>query len=100
LAVQGVADGVGLGVLEGNGGDGQVTESSLGKGSSVLGGDDGVALDILSKKKGGKYLVLQMDEDYTPAPEETRTLYGVQLMSLRARMSPKLDMRSAPRARA
>jgi phosphoribosylaminoimidazolecarboxamide formyltransferase/IMP cyclohydrolase len=37
------------------------------------------ALEILSKKKGGKYLVLQMDEDYTPAPEETRTLYGVQL---------------------
>ncbi|PKY02131.1 bifunctional purine biosynthesis protein ADE16 [Aspergillus campestris IBT 28561] len=37
------------------------------------------ALAILSKKKGGKYLVLQMDENYVPAAEETRTLYGVQL---------------------
>ncbi|RAH57008.1 bifunctional purine biosynthesis protein Ade16 [Aspergillus piperis CBS 112811] len=37
------------------------------------------ALQILSKKKGGKYLVLQMDENYVPAAEETRTLYGVQL---------------------
>ncbi|KAJ5885075.1 AICARFT/IMPCHase bienzyme [Penicillium taxi] len=37
------------------------------------------ALAILSKKKGGKYLVLQMDENYNPDPEESRTLYGVQL---------------------
>lgn len=37
------------------------------------------ALDILSKKKGGKYLVLEMDASYVPAPEETRTLFGVQL---------------------
>jgi phosphoribosylaminoimidazolecarboxamide formyltransferase/IMP cyclohydrolase len=45
----------------------------------IAAGYEPEALDILSKKKGGKYLVLQMDEDYTPAPEETRTLYGVQL---------------------
>ncbi|XHG00720.1 bifunctional phosphoribosylaminoimidazolecarboxamide formyltransferase/IMP cyclohydrolase [Aspergillus wentii] len=37
------------------------------------------ALEILSKKKGGKYLVLQMDESYIPPAEETRTLYGVQV---------------------
>ena len=37
------------------------------------------ALEILSKKKGGKYLVLEMDDTYVPGPEETRTLYGVQL---------------------
>ncbi|KAL4973337.1 cytidine deaminase-like protein [Aspergillus desertorum] len=37
------------------------------------------ALEILSKKKGGKYLVLQMDDSYVPAAEETRTVYGVQL---------------------
>ena len=37
------------------------------------------ALEILSKKKGGKYLCLEMDESYTPPAEETRTLYGVQL---------------------
>ncbi|KAH8693653.1 phosphoribosylaminoimidazolecarboxamide formyltransferase/IMP cyclohydrolase [Talaromyces proteolyticus] len=37
------------------------------------------ALEILKKKKGGKYLVLQIDETYTPPRTETRTLYGVQL---------------------
>ncbi|QKX62691.1 uncharacterized protein TRUGW13939_09852 [Talaromyces rugulosus] len=37
------------------------------------------ALEILKKKKGGKYLVLQIDDSYTPPPTETRTLYGVQL---------------------
>lgn len=39
LAVESVADRVGLGVLQGDGGNGQVTESSLGQGG-VLGGDD------------------------------------------------------------
>ncbi|BCS29097.1 phosphoribosylaminoimidazolecarboxamide formyltransferase/IMP cyclohydrolase [Aspergillus puulaauensis] len=37
------------------------------------------ALEILSKKKGGKYLVLQIDDSYVPAGEETRTVYGIQL---------------------
>lgn len=37
------------------------------------------ALELLTKKKGGKYLVLEMDEAYTPPGQETRTLYGVQL---------------------
>jgi phosphoribosylaminoimidazolecarboxamide formyltransferase/IMP cyclohydrolase len=37
------------------------------------------ALEILKKKKGGKYLVLQIDDSYAPPPTETRTLYGVQL---------------------
>ncbi|KAJ5485063.1 Bifunctional purine biosynthesis protein ADE17 [Penicillium diatomitis] len=45
----------------------------------IAAGYEPEALEILSKKKGGKYLVLQMDENYTPAPEETRTLYGVTL---------------------
>ncbi|KAJ5474518.1 AICARFT/IMPCHase bienzyme [Penicillium sp. IBT 31633x] len=45
----------------------------------IAAGYEPEALAILSKKKGGKYLVLQMDEDYTPAPEETRTLFGVTL---------------------
>lgn len=39
LAVEGVADRVGLSVLQGDGGDGQVTESSLGQGGG-LGSDD------------------------------------------------------------
>ncbi|KAL8918678.1 MAG: hypothetical protein Q9208_007239 [Pyrenodesmia sp. 3 TL-2023] len=41
------------------------------------------ALDILSKKKGGKYMVLQMDESYVPPPIETRTVYGIQLQQHR-----------------
>ena len=30
------------------------------------------ALEILRNKKGGKYVVLQMDPDYEPEPIETR----------------------------
>jgi phosphoribosylaminoimidazolecarboxamide formyltransferase/IMP cyclohydrolase len=37
------------------------------------------ALEILKKKKGGKYLVLEMNESYEPQPQETRTVYGIQL---------------------
>ncbi|KAF2660254.1 AICARFT/IMPCHase bienzyme [Lophiostoma macrostomum CBS 122681] len=37
------------------------------------------ALEILKKKKGGKYLVLQMDPDYVPGVEETRTVFGINL---------------------
>jgi phosphoribosylaminoimidazolecarboxamide formyltransferase/IMP cyclohydrolase len=37
------------------------------------------ALELLSKKKAGKYLVLQIDESYNPQPVETRTVYGVSL---------------------
>lgn len=37
------------------------------------------ALEILAKKKAGKYLILQMDEAYEPPNMETRTVYGLQL---------------------
>ncbi|GAA5922757.1 uncharacterized protein JCM15063_003416 [Sporobolomyces koalae] len=37
------------------------------------------ALDILRKKKGGKYCVLQMDASYVPSLTETRQVYGVSL---------------------
>ncbi|KAJ9503539.1 bifunctional phosphoribosylaminoimidazolecarboxamide formyltransferase/IMP cyclohydrolase [Exophiala xenobiotica] len=37
------------------------------------------ALEILKRKKAGKYLVLQMDEAYEPPAQESRTVYGVQL---------------------
>lgn len=49
------------------------------------------ALDILRKKKGGKYLVLQMDDSYQPAAQETRTVYGIQLSQGRndVKISPK-----------
>lgn len=37
------------------------------------------ALEILRKKKGGKYVILQMDPSYEPAPMETRQVFGVTL---------------------
>jgi phosphoribosylaminoimidazolecarboxamide formyltransferase / IMP cyclohydrolase len=37
------------------------------------------ALEILKKKKGGKYLVLQIDDTYEPPAQETRTVYGISL---------------------
>jgi phosphoribosylaminoimidazolecarboxamide formyltransferase/IMP cyclohydrolase len=48
------------------------------------------ALEILSKKKGGKYLILQMDPLYIPPTQEVRTLYGVSLTQHRndATISP------------
>ncbi|AEO70286.1 uncharacterized protein THITE_2121512 [Thermothielavioides terrestris NRRL 8126] len=42
-------------------------------------GYDPAALEMLKKKKGGKYLVLQMDPEYEPGKIETRTVYGVSL---------------------
>lgn len=41
------------------------------------------ALEILSRKKGGKYLVLQIDPNYEPPPIETRSIYGIQLQQHR-----------------
>ncbi|KAJ9111817.1 Bifunctional purine biosynthesis protein ade10 [Naganishia adeliensis] len=41
------------------------------------------ALDILSKKKGGKYCVLQMDANYVPPEIETRQVYGISLQQRR-----------------
>ena len=41
------------------------------------------ALEILKKKKGGKYLVLEMDPLYEPPSIETRTVYGVSLQQQR-----------------
>ena len=37
------------------------------------------ALEILKKKKGGKYLVLEIDPSYEPATQETRSVYGIYL---------------------
>lgn len=54
-------------------------------------GYDSAALEILQKKKGGKYLVLQMDPEYDPAPQELRTVYGITLSQQRnnIQISPK-----------
>jgi phosphoribosylaminoimidazolecarboxamide formyltransferase/IMP cyclohydrolase len=45
----------------------------------VAPGYEDAALEVLKKKKGGKYLVLQMDPEYEPDTMETRTVYGVTL---------------------
>ena len=42
-------------------------------------GYDRDALEILSAKKGGGYLVLEIDPDYEPPEIEQRTLFGLQL---------------------
>lgn len=49
------------------------------------------ALKILAQKKGGKYLVLQMDPAYTPPERETRTVYGLTLAQKRndAKIKPE-----------
>ena len=48
------------------------------------------ALEILRKKKAGKFLVLQMDPEYIPSAEETRTVFGITLKQHRndARIVP------------
>jgi len=46
------------------------------------------ALDILKQKKGGKYLVLQIDPDYVPEPVETRTMFGMKLQQERNNAIP------------
>ncbi|MGD9143077.1 MAG: phosphoribosylaminoimidazolecarboxamide formyltransferase, partial [Dehalococcoidia bacterium] len=37
------------------------------------------ALDILKAKKGGKYLVIEVDADYEPPETETREVFGLNL---------------------
>lgn len=46
------------------------------------------ALDLLKQKKGGKYLILQIDPDYEPDPIETRTLFGLKLQQERNNAVP------------
>ena len=41
------------------------------------------ALTILQKKQSGKYLLLEMDPDYTPPQRETRELFGVSFQQTR-----------------
>lgn len=46
-------------------------------------GYEPAALEILQKKKGGKYCVLEMDASYVPQDIETRQVYGVSLQQRR-----------------
>ncbi|KAK3954020.1 cytidine deaminase-like protein [Pseudoneurospora amorphoporcata] len=42
-------------------------------------GFEPAAAEILKKKKGGRYLVLQVDPEFEPSKSETRTVFGVTL---------------------
>lgn len=46
-------------------------------------GYDATALEVLSKKKSGKYCVLQIDPTYEPDLIETRQVYGIYLQQRR-----------------
>ncbi|KAJ2036192.1 bifunctional phosphoribosylaminoimidazolecarboxamide formyltransferase/IMP cyclohydrolase [Coemansia sp. S16] len=50
------------------------------------------ALEILRKKKGGKYCVLQMDASYEPASVETRQVYGLSLQQRRNDVQISADL--------
>lgn len=49
----------------------------------VAPGYEDAALEILKKKKGGRYLVLQMDPDYTTPSQDTRKVFGITLQQHR-----------------
>ncbi|CAE6526199.1 unnamed protein product [Rhizoctonia solani] len=50
------------------------------------------ALEVLKKKKAGKYCVLEMDPAYVPEKLETRQVYGISLQQNRndAKITPEL----------
>jgi phosphoribosylaminoimidazolecarboxamide formyltransferase/IMP cyclohydrolase len=49
------------------------------------------ALEILRKKKAGKYTILEIDPSYTPQDQETRTVFGISMTQGRnlATFTPK-----------
>jgi phosphoribosylaminoimidazolecarboxamide formyltransferase / IMP cyclohydrolase len=49
----------------------------------VAPGYEPAALEILKKKQGGRYLVLQIDPNYEPPCTEQRQLFGIQLEQMR-----------------
>ena len=62
-------------------------------------GYDDEALEILKKKKGGKYLVLEIDPLYEPPSQETRQVYGISLTQGRndVKISPSTSFNSIVR---
>ena len=57
----------------------------------VAAGYEPAALEMLKKKKGGKYLILEMDPTYTPPKMESRVIGGVTISQPRndATITPK-----------
>jgi phosphoribosylaminoimidazolecarboxamide formyltransferase/IMP cyclohydrolase len=54
-------------------------------------GYEDAALEILKKKKAGRYLILKMDPEYQPPDQESRTVHGITLTQHRndIKISPK-----------
>jgi AICAR transformylase/IMP cyclohydrolase PurH len=42
-------------------------------------GFDGQALEILRKKKGGNYVIFEIDSDYSPPRQESRDVFGLRI---------------------
>ena len=55
-------------------------------------GFEQAALDILKTKKGGKYLVIEVDADYEPPETETREVFGQNLEQKRNNAIATTDM--------
>lgn len=55
-------------------------------------GYEKAALDILKAKKGGKYLVMEIDTVYEPDETETREVFGVQLEQKRNNLLVTQDL--------
>jgi phosphoribosylaminoimidazolecarboxamide formyltransferase/IMP cyclohydrolase len=55
-------------------------------------GYDDDALEILRQKKGGKYLVLEIDENFTPPKMETKEIFGITLEQLRNDVVPDFSI--------
>lgn len=50
------------------------------------------ALEILRKKKGGKYVVIEIDPDYEPEDLETREVFGIQFEQKRNNLEVTSDL--------
>jgi len=55
-------------------------------------GYDEEALSILSKKRNGRYLVIEMDEDYEPPESEDKDIFGITLHQKRNNVVPDYKM--------
>ncbi|MDP4181249.1 MAG: phosphoribosylaminoimidazolecarboxamide formyltransferase [Bacillota bacterium] len=49
------------------------------------------ALEILKKKKGGKYNIIKIDPLYEPSEVETRSVYGIEFAQKRNNLIPGFD---------
>jgi phosphoribosylaminoimidazolecarboxamide formyltransferase/IMP cyclohydrolase len=55
-------------------------------------GYEKAALDILKSKKGGKYLVIEIDAAYAPGESETREVFGVRFEQKRNNVAVTAEM--------